>query len=107
MAKEILDIYIEQGYPYEFELDFNATDNSDLESIYNCYFYNSNIGTKTFSIGASANGSDMFILTLSGLDTNKLINNLEEYVVYVSEIATNTESKLLTGRIHLDNKVKV
>ena len=49
----------------------------------------------------------MYTLTLSGTDTAKLTDNLEEYVVYVTETATGVESKLLTGRIHLDKKVRI
>ena len=29
MAKEIIDIFIEEGYPYDFELDFNDVEDAD------------------------------------------------------------------------------
>lgn len=101
MAKEIIDIYIEQGYEYQFSLDFNLFDNSDLESQYTCKFYNSSIGYKTFV----DNGS-FYYLALTAEDTNKISNNLEEYEVYVTEIISNTSYKLLNGRIHIDKGIK-
>ena len=107
MAKEIIDIFIEEGYPYDFELDFNDVEDADLEDDYSCIFYSSSIGSKSFSVGTNLLGEDMYTLTLSGTDTAKLTDNLEEYVVYVTETATGVESKLLTGRIHLDKKVRI
>ena len=101
MAKEIIDIYIEQGYEYEFALDYNDSEGNDLETTYTCYFHNDNIGTKTFSVVANA-----FTLTLTEEDTGKLENNLEEYVVYTKHNTTQKHDKLLAGRIHLDNKVR-
>ena len=101
MAKEILDIYIEQGYEYQFSLDFNLFDNSDLESQFTCKFYNSSIGYKTFTnIGSS------YSLALTAEDTGKISNNLEVYEVYVTEIATGISSKLLNGRIIIDRKIR-
>lgn len=100
MAKEILDIYVEQGYPYTFDLDFNATDGSDLEDGYNTYFYNEYIGTKTFSIVTGK-----YSLTLTAEDTGKLLNNLSNYVIYAVNTTTSDKEKLLTGRIVVDKKV--
>jgi hypothetical protein len=48
MAKEILDIYVEVGYPYEYLLDFNLFDGTDLENNYTCWFYNKHINSKQF-----------------------------------------------------------
>lgn len=99
MAKEILDIYIEQGYPYEFELDMNSEQDEDLEDLYTCYFYCDSIGSKPFSVVNNA-----YVLILSGIDTNKLDTNLEDYVVYVVNNTTSIENKMLSGRIILDKK---
>lgn len=100
MAKEILDIYIEQGYPYEFNLDFNNVDGSDLENSYTCYFENNSIGKKQYAVI-----DNRFDLTLSSIDTDKLKDNMENYVVYVVRNTDSTDiNKLLTGRIILDKK---
>lgn len=101
MAKEIIDIYIEQGYEYQFSLDFNLFDNSDLESQYTCKFYNDKIGYKTFT-----NTGSSYSLALTAEDTGKISNNLEEYEVYVTEINSGISSKLLSGRIHIDKGIK-
>lgn len=100
--KEILDIYVEQGYPYEFELDFNTADGLDLEGDYNCYFYNETIGSKTFS----SNG-ELYSLILSETDTDKLTTNLQEYVVHVVNSSTSQKDKLLSGRIVVDKKTRI
>ena len=100
MAKEIIDIYVEQGYPYSFDLDFNLYDGTDLENDYTCTFYNKNIGYKNFT-----NTGGYFSLVLTFEDTGKIVNNLENYVVYVTKISNSNKSKLLSGRIHLDKKV--
>ena len=100
MAKELLDIYVEQNYPYEFTLDFNNSAGTDLEGDYTCTFYNESIGSKTFSVV-----SDEYYLQLSIADTNSIVNNLEEYVVYVSSNTTVEKYKLISGRIVLDSKV--
>ena len=100
MAKEILDIYVEQGYPYNFDIDFNLFDGTDLENDYTCVFYNSSIGSKNYSVV-----SNTFKLTLSKEDTGKITKNLETYVVYATETATGLTDKLLSGRIILDKKV--
>lgn len=99
--KELIDIYIEQGYPYDYQLNFDLYDGSDLEGDYNCYFYTKSIGIKQFSAVA-----DIFNLTLTKEDTGKIVTNLESYVVYVIEKSTSEESKLVSGRIHIDNKVR-
>lgn len=101
MAKEIIDIYVEQGYPYNFDLDFNLFDGSNLEDDYTCYFYSDSIGTKEYDVE-----DNIFKLTLSEADTSKLDNNLENYVVYVINTQTSTKEKLLSGRIHLDRKTR-
>ena len=101
MAKEIIDIYIEQGYEYQFSLDFNLFDNSDLESQFTCKFYNSSIGYKTFT-----NTGSSYYLALTAEDTSKISNNLEEYEVYVTEINSSISSKLLSGRIHIDKGLR-
>ena len=101
MAKEIIDIYIEQGYPYNFDLDFNLFDGSNLEDDYTCYFYSESIGTKQYTTT-----NNMFELTLSEADTNRLEMNLENYSVYVVNNQTSIEEKLLSGRIHLDKKIR-
>lgn len=101
MAKEILDITISKGYSYPINLDFNASDGSDLENDYTCYFKNENIGTKTFSVV-----NDTFSLTLTEEDTGKLVNNLEDYEVYVKNNSTQLYEQLLTGRIHLEGTLR-
>lgn len=101
MAKEIIDIYIEQGYEYQFSLDFNLFDDSDLESEYTCKFYNDNIGYKTFT-----NTGSSYYLVLTAEDTGKISSNLEEYEVYVTERNSGISSKLLSGRIHIDRKIR-
>ena len=100
MAKEILDLFIEQNYPYELTLDFNASDGTDLETDYTCTFYSPSIGEKTFSVVTSA-----YYLELSAIDTNKLTTNMEEYTVYVTKIADSKKDKILSGRIVVDMKV--
>lgn len=100
MSKEILDIYVEQGYEYIFDLNLNDINDDDLEPLYECYFECNSIGKKTYTIE-----DNMFKLTLSESDTNKLTTNLEKYVVYAKKIATGKYEKLLTGRIHIDSKV--
>ena len=101
MAKEIIDIYIEQGYEYDFVLDYNLASGGDLESDYTCYFHNDSVGTKQFSV---ISGS--YSLTLTEEDTGKITNNLESYVVYVQHNTTQKHEKLLSGRIHLDKKAR-
>ena len=49
MAKEILDIYVEKGYEYEFNLNFNSDTGTDLEPEYECWFESSSIGTKEYT----------------------------------------------------------
>ena len=102
MAKELIDIYVEQGYPYDFTLDFNDTYGNDLENDYTTYFYNKSIGTKSFSVILSA-----YTLALSAEDTGKISSNLEEYSVYAVNNTTSDKSKLLSGRIILDKKVSI
>lgn len=100
--KEIIDIYIEPSYTYNFDLDFNLFDGTNLEDDYSCYFYSSSIGTKNYIVE-----DDIFKLTLSEADTGKLSNNLEEYVVYSQNNNTTEKEKLLTGRIIINKKIKV
>lgn len=99
MAREVLDLYIEQGYAEDITLDFNLSDGTDLESDYNAYFYNANIGTKQFSIVGSA-----YYLQLTSEDTGKLVDNLEPYTVYSIKISNGVKDKLLTGRIVLNKE---
>ena len=101
MAKEILDMTIAKGYSYPINLDFNQADGANLETDYTCYFKNSNIGVKTFSVV-----NNMFSLTLSKEDTGKLVNNLEDYEVYVKNTSTQEYEQLLTGRIHLEGTLR-
>lgn len=101
MAKEILDITIAKGYSYPINLDFNASDGSNLETDYACYFKNEHIGVKTFSVI-----NNIFSLTLTEEDTGKLVNNLEEYEVYIKDLTTQAYDQLLTGRIHLEGTLR-
>lgn len=101
MAKEIIDIYIEKGYPYPFDIDFNTEDGLDLESEYTCWFENKDIGLKQFSVI-----DNTFKLILTQEDTGKLESNLEDYVVYAQKISTSEYEKLLSGRIIIDEKVR-
>lgn len=99
MAKELIDIYVEQGYPYDFVLDMNDANDLDLESEYNCYFSCPSIGTKVFSVVA-----DSYFLELTAIDTGLLDTNLEEYTVYTIKISDGSKDKLLSGRIILDKE---
>lgn len=99
MSKEILDVYIEQGYEYVFDVNLNDIYDNSLEPYYNCYFESSSIGTKQYTVD-----SDMFRLTLSETDTGKITDNLEKYTIYAKSISTGKYDKLLAGRIHLDKK---
>lgn len=99
MSKEILDIYIEQGYEYVFDINLNDINDEDLEPEYECYFESNSIGKKTYTVD-----TNIFKLTLSESDTSKLAANLEKYTVYAKKISTGKYEKLLSGRIHVDNK---
>lgn len=101
MAKEILDIYIEPSYEYEFNLDFNDSDGADLEGYYNCYFKCESIGELQFSVVGT-----QYRLVISEANTALLTNNLEEYSVYVKNTSSSKYDKLLSGRIHIDNRVR-
>lgn len=100
MAKEILDITIEKSYEYSFDLDFNLPDGTDLESQYTCYFKNTDIGTKTFSVI-----NNKFSLVLTSEDTGKIQSNLQTYEVYVRHNVTTKYEKLLSGRIHIEESL--
>ena len=103
MAKEIIDIYVEKGYRYEYAIDLNDVSNNDIEGDYDCYFENEYVGKKQFT-----NISDeYYILELLSTDTGKITKNLSEYVVYVIEKASGKPDKLLTGRIVLDKQIRV
>jgi hypothetical protein len=101
MAKEIIDIYVEQGYSYNFDIDFNLFDGTDLEDEYTCYFYSTNIGEKEYTLE-----DNQWKLTLSESDTGKLVKSLEEYSVYAKNNITQLQEKLLSGRIILDKKIR-
>ena len=103
MAKEVLDIYFEPGYEYEFNLDFNSDAGTNLETDYNCYFKCASIGELQFPYNAT---TEQYEMTISEANTAKVTSNLEEYVVYVKKIADNKYTKLISGRIHIDNKVR-
>lgn len=102
MAKALLDISIEQGYPYLFTLNMDNSDGEDLENDYTCYFECESIGQLQFSVDV-----DKYSLTISKEDTGRLENNLEEYVVYIIKTADGEYEKLLSGRIHVDKKVRI
>ena len=101
MAKEILDIYIEPNYEYEFNLNFNDSNGTDLEGDYTCYFKCDSIGELAFSLVGS-----QYELVISEANTALLTSNLEEYAVYVKSTTTSKYDKLLSGRIHIDKKVR-
>lgn len=103
MAKEILDIYVEPGYRYEFNLNFDTVTGVDLEPDYTCYFNCASIGELQFTHNTT---SEQYELVISEANTAKLLSNLEEYSVYVKKTADNKYDKLLSGRIHTDNKVR-
>lgn len=103
MAKEILDIYVEPGYRYEFNLNFDTVTGVDLEPDYTCYFNCASIGELQFTHNTT---SKHYELLISEANTAKLLSNLEEYSVYVKKTADNKYDKLLSGRIHTDNKVR-
>lgn len=101
MAKELLDIFIEQGYPYEFDLDFNEIDGDDLEDAYDCFFDNESTGNKQFSVF-----DNKYTLTLTKEDTGKIKTNNQQYVVYVIDKLTGNYAKLLSGRIVLEPQIR-
>ena len=104
MAKALLDISIEAGYPYAFVIDMNNADGEDLEADYNCYFECESIGQLQFSLVSAL--VDSYELLISKENTDKLLTNLEEYTVYTVKISDGAYSKLLSGRIHVDDKVR-
>jgi hypothetical protein len=101
MAKLIMDINIEQGYPYDFVLDMNTTDGEDLENDYTCYFECKSMGKIVFPVV-----DDKYFVTIPKEKTTLLTKSLEDYVVYVVNNTTDEYSKLLSGRIHTDRKVR-
>ena len=103
MPKEILDIYVEPGYEYPFNLNFDTVTGTDLEPDYSCYFKSASIGELQFTHNAT---SEQYELIISEANTAKVLLNLEEYAVYVKKTADNKYDKLLSGRIHIDNKIR-
>ena len=101
MAKLIMDINIEQGYPYDFVLDMNTTDGEDLETDYTCYFECKSMGKIVFPVV-----DGRYSVTIPKEKTSLLTQSLEDYVVYVVDNTTDEYSKLLSGRIHTDRKVR-
>lgn len=101
MAKAILDLFIEKGYPYVLNLDMNDVNGEDLENDYSCYFENDSIGLLQFTVS-----DDRYHLEMSETDTNKLTSNLQEYVVYTINTLDSKPAKLLSGRIHIDERVR-
>ena len=104
MAKLIMDINIEQGYPYDFVLNMNTTDGEDLETDYTCYFECKSMGRIDFP---AVDGK--YVLKIPREKTILLTKTLEDYVVYVvknGEPDAGEYSKLLSGRIHTDRKVR-
>lgn len=99
MAKEILDIYVEQGFRFIFDMDYNTYDGEDLEDTNDVYFENKSIGKKQFTLV-----NNTLYLELTESDTNKISSNLESYTIYAIEKLTSIKNKLLSGRIHLDIK---
>ena len=103
MAKAIQDLNIEAGYPYYFRLDLNSVSGEDLENDYSCYFECASIGLLEFSVNTAG---DAWELTISKEDTDKLLVNQEEYVVYTVKTSDSSYDKLLSGRMHIDAKVR-
>lgn len=103
MAKVIIDIHIEQGYPYTYTLDMNDADGNDLETDYSCWFYSEQTGAVEFDVNPTDDG---YNLTLSATDTDKLTVTSEEYVIYTIKTSDSSEDKLVTGRMHIDFKVR-
>ena len=99
MAKEILDIYVEQGFSFGFDMDYNTYNGEDLEDTNDVYFENKSIGTKQFIVV-----NNTLYLELTESDTIKISSNLETYTVYAIDKLTSVKNKLLSGRIHLDKK---
>lgn len=101
MGKAIVDLFIEPSYPYDLNVNFDDSDGTDLEDAYACYFECDSIGQLTFS-----KANDRYELTISGANTDKLLTTLEDYTVYAIKTADSSPTKLLSGRIHIDNKVR-
>lgn len=100
MGKAILDIFIEKGYPYDLNINMDTPDGTDLETDYSCYFECASVGSIQLSVA-----NNRYETEISAVNTNKMVH-LEDYVVYVIETATSKPKKLLTGRLHIDKKVR-
>ena len=101
MGKAIVDLFIEKSYPYNLNVNFDDTDGTDLEDLYACYFECDSIGQLAFS-----KANDRYELEISAANTDLLDDNLEEYTVYAIKVSDSSPKKLLSGRIHLDKKVR-
>ena len=101
MARTILDINVEAGYPYDFNIDMNDSDGLDMEDDYACYFECDSIGQLQFSVS-----NNSYALSISKENTDKLLTNMEKYTVYTIKTVGGAYSKLLEGRIHINNKVR-
>ena len=101
MAKAIQDLFINQGYPYELNINMQDSSGLDLEEDYNCYFECDSIGQLQFSVA-----NDRYELTISAINTSKLSTTLEDYVVYIIKTADSVPEKLMSGRIHIDEEVR-
>ena len=101
MAKAIQDLFINQGYPYELNINMQDSSGLDLEEDYHCYFECDSIGQLQFSVA-----NDRYELTISAINTSKLSTTLEDYVVYIIKTADSVPEKLMSGRIHRDEEVR-
>ena len=103
MAKAILDLSIQAGYPFYFSLDLNDSAGLDLESEYSCWFECESIGKLQLSVNTEGTAYE---ITISKENTDLLLTNLEEYVIYTIKTSDSSYDKLLSGRLHIDAKVR-
>ena len=101
MAKAIQDLFINQGYPYDLNIDMQDSDGLDLENDYSCYFECDSIGQLQFDVV-----DERYELTISAINTRKIENTLEDYVVYILSTSDSVPEKLMSGRIHIDSEVR-
>lgn len=104
--RAITDLNIEAGYPYELELDLNDYEGVDLEDEYTCYFECDSIGKLELSVVVDSYTENIYSVTISKENTDKLLVNLEKYIVHTIKTSDGSYDKLLEGRIHINNKVR-
>lgn len=101
MGNAILDLFISRNYIFPLSVSLDNEDGEDLESDYTCWFYCESIGSLEFTFV-----TDRWQLEISAINTNKITDRFEDYVVYAINTSDSKERKLISGRIVLDDKVR-